>query len=114
MNTVTLMLVDQKVVLLQSSTSDFQYSMCAGDETITSFARKFGGTRWGRTMMTYGGLVEKTSAGPCKSQMVVAYLVKALFLDSSPVLRSTKSTKCSIRVTVLVLGIYRCTQLCLF
>ena len=33
--------------------------MRAGDEIATSSDRKFGGTRWGMTMMTYGGLVEK-------------------------------------------------------
>ena len=42
-------------------------------------------------------LSKKTSAGPCKSQTVVIDLVQALFLDSSPVLRSTT---CRIRVTV--------------
>ena len=49
-------------------------------------------------------LWKKTSAGPCKSQMVVAALLNPLFLDISPVLRST-----SIKVTVFNIGM--CTQL---
>ena len=52
-------------------------------------------------------LSKKTSAGPCKSRKVVYYMVQAMFLDSSPVLRST-----SIRVTVL--GIYMRTKLFYF
>ena len=85
--------------------------MCAGDEKVFEFCpevrRRPLGQDHDDLCQAMVDLWKKASAGPCKSRMVVAHLVNPLFLDISPVLRST-----SIRVTVYNIDMY--TQLFLF